>query len=683
MAFHDEGPVDRFLNLVRPYKPKSDGGWSARCPAHEDQKASLSVNRGADGRVLLRCFAGCDHTAIAKAVGLNVSDLFVPDDRHPSASGTKSAGRLTVARFAESKGFELEFLSRRGFRDIATLTPAERAQHNVPITEQRGILIPYKRRDGSLASRHRHRRALVAKDGSTWFGATGEAIEPYLLELLDHARQTEVLVVSEGETDSLAVLSADLGVRILGVPSAGMVKCLRPEYLQGVRRVYVTVDRDPAGEGFLEHVRVAVTATGMTDIYAVRMPDGCKDVDDLRRREGSRFAATLKTLLTEAKSAGPVSAPTLQVAATSKSGPDGDLSFTHLHDLLAEPEEQYDWVADGLIGKSTCNILAGKPKAGKSTVARHGALEVAKGGWWLGRRCTPGPVWYCAFEERRGEVRRHFRAMGATGQEPVRVFIARAPEDALEQLHAQAQRERPSLIIIDTLQRLIRCRDMNDYAETTARMEPVLALARETGAALLLVHHAGKGVRAGTDAVLGSTALSGSVDNVFVLSRNDMHQRFLTSIQRIGEDLPETLLVLDRESMRVTLGLTREASEHQTLAAEILTQLASAPDGLEEKQIVTQVEGRTKALREVLRALLCDDKVIRQGRGRRGDPYIYRLPVSCSLVPQGIREQENEKAILPVSDGVDTSYSRSQIPAGADDPEQAFVALTSAGYEEI
>lgn len=40
-------------------------GWTARCPAHDDREPSLSI-READGKVLVRCHAGCDqHDVIA------------------------------------------------------------------------------------------------------------------------------------------------------------------------------------------------------------------------------------------------------------------------------------------------------------------------------------------------------------------------------------------------------------------------------------------------------------------------------------------------------------------------------------------------------------------------------------------------------------------------------------------
>jgi DNA primase len=34
--------------------------WMARCPAHDDRAPSLSISSGKDGKVLVRCHAGCD-----------------------------------------------------------------------------------------------------------------------------------------------------------------------------------------------------------------------------------------------------------------------------------------------------------------------------------------------------------------------------------------------------------------------------------------------------------------------------------------------------------------------------------------------------------------------------------------------------------------------------------------------
>ncbi|MBU4400392.1 MAG: hypothetical protein KKE86_13785, partial [Planctomycetes bacterium] len=63
------------------------GKWSARCPAHEDATASLSIGTGDDGRTLLHCHAGCELSAILGRVGLTKRDLFSSngDGRAPTA----------------------------------------------------------------------------------------------------------------------------------------------------------------------------------------------------------------------------------------------------------------------------------------------------------------------------------------------------------------------------------------------------------------------------------------------------------------------------------------------------------------------------------------------------------------------------------------------------------------------
>ncbi len=52
---------------------KAGSGWSARCPAHDDRTPSLSLRDTNDGKVLVRCHAGCDQDEVIahlKASGL-------------------------------------------------------------------------------------------------------------------------------------------------------------------------------------------------------------------------------------------------------------------------------------------------------------------------------------------------------------------------------------------------------------------------------------------------------------------------------------------------------------------------------------------------------------------------------------------------------------------------------------
>ncbi|MFN8547763.1 MAG: hypothetical protein U0527_07260 [Candidatus Eisenbacteria bacterium] len=50
-------------------------GKAWTCPTHEDSTPSLGVTEGRDGRVLLRCRAGCETEKILLKIGLTMSHL--------------------------------------------------------------------------------------------------------------------------------------------------------------------------------------------------------------------------------------------------------------------------------------------------------------------------------------------------------------------------------------------------------------------------------------------------------------------------------------------------------------------------------------------------------------------------------------------------------------------------------
>jgi len=47
---------------------KAGSGWVARCPAHDDRTPSLSLADGHDGRLLVKCWAGCSACDVLAAL---------------------------------------------------------------------------------------------------------------------------------------------------------------------------------------------------------------------------------------------------------------------------------------------------------------------------------------------------------------------------------------------------------------------------------------------------------------------------------------------------------------------------------------------------------------------------------------------------------------------------------------
>jgi hypothetical protein len=70
--------LDSLLQLLKGVRSNASG-FKAKCPAHLDRNPSLSV-RETNGRILVKCFAGCATNDVCTALGIEVADLF-SDDR--------------------------------------------------------------------------------------------------------------------------------------------------------------------------------------------------------------------------------------------------------------------------------------------------------------------------------------------------------------------------------------------------------------------------------------------------------------------------------------------------------------------------------------------------------------------------------------------------------------------------
>jgi hypothetical protein len=73
-------PVENLLQRLEKVKGRN-GSWTARCPAHADKGPSLAVREADDGRILVHCFAGCETANVLGAVGLDMTDLFPPEEK--------------------------------------------------------------------------------------------------------------------------------------------------------------------------------------------------------------------------------------------------------------------------------------------------------------------------------------------------------------------------------------------------------------------------------------------------------------------------------------------------------------------------------------------------------------------------------------------------------------------------
>lgn len=231
-------PVARVLSHVQGAKPNGRG-WIARCPAHDDRTPSLSIAQGDDGRVLLKCYAGCTHSAIANALGLSTSDLFPATD---DAARSFTNGRTVPKRFKTAQEAATAYRTTMG-REAAKWRYLDASGEPI------GLVLRWDREDGSKTIRP------VWKIGGSWQHTYPERRPLYGLDRLAESPEARVFV-AEGE--KCVELLSTLGLLATTSP-AGAQAAGRADWspLAG-REVVIVPDADEPGAKYAEAVRAAL-----------------------------------------------------------------------------------------------------------------------------------------------------------------------------------------------------------------------------------------------------------------------------------------------------------------------------------------------------------------------------------------------------------------------------------------
>lgn len=552
-------------------------GFTARCPAHDDKKNSLSFTPMPD-KALIHCHVGCSTDAVCAAIGIEPKDLFAKTENGNAYSIPKRIAAV------------------------------------YPYTDEEGRLLYENVRYEPKAFAQRH-----YESGQAIWGLNGARRVPYRLpELLRAVSEGREIWLCEGEKD------AD-NLRGLGF-AASTFKNWKPEFNSFVKGAGICLSRDHDKGGVAQAedaariLSEAAQSIKIVDLFdAEPLPDKHgRDISDWIES----FPETPAEEIAENLSIIAEGAPYWQRSAAAAKKPLSKFLFTPLDAFLEEPQEETSYIWSDTLITGGFSICSAKPKVGKSTVARSLAIKMVSGDLFLGRPTTKGRILYLCLEEKRGEVRKHFQKMGVSSGE-ILIHTGTTPENALEELWIAIAELNPSLVIIDPLSRVLRVKDFNDYGGMARGLEPFIDLARKTGCHILALHHDSKMERSGGDALLGSTALFGAVDCHIQLKKRDKGRTIMTT-QRTGEDMPETVIELDNE--------TGIINSHGDLQSFILHEAREAvfesiKDGEEvgEQEIKDRVEGFSShgVISKALRELVDENRVRRSGLGKRGDPYVY------------------------------------------------------------
>ena len=92
--------------------------WMARCPVHDDSSPSLAISAGSNGKVLVRCHAGCDQRDVIAA--LSARGLWDATDKRPRGIARKHRKNLEREPDSDAKArTEAALAIWRASQDIA------------------------------------------------------------------------------------------------------------------------------------------------------------------------------------------------------------------------------------------------------------------------------------------------------------------------------------------------------------------------------------------------------------------------------------------------------------------------------------------------------------------------------------------------------------------------------------
>lgn len=221
--------------------------------------------------------------------------------------------------------------------------------------------------------------------------------------------------------------------------------------------------------------------------------------------------------------------------------------------LIKAKRKRPTYVVDGLFPTSGLSVLAGGPKAGKSTFARYVMCRVARGEKALGRTTKRGGVLYYILEEKLDEVVECFRKLGATGL-PIALRCGRFPSNTfIDTFKRDVEETGAVYAVADPMFDILDVDDSNAYTEVNAALKAVVDCVRSLPVHLTFIHHSNKSGLRTTASILGSRAIEGATDTNVMLEMRDDGKRLIWSEQRYGVKIHSSFLELNEATGEVRL----------------------------------------------------------------------------------------------------------------------------------
>lgn len=562
---------------------RSGSGYSARCPAHDDKNASLSVKQGDNGGIVLHCHAGCTPEQVVGALGLSMKDLF-PDGDRP--------------RFDRRQEYRPRPTSREDRGRIA-------AQYDY--TDENGQLLARKTRWETAVDGKRKKTFTWSHPEGQGFrsGRNGMAV-PYRLPELVKA-ETVFLCEGEKDVDNLTAQGLAATCSPDGAGTGSKWRDTYTPYFTG-KTVYILQDNDDVGKKFAQYeaeklspVAQEVKVLDLTALWPELPEHG--DISDVMEHLGATQA--LADLLELADKA----------PGWEPSPPEKSPFLSSFHTLSDFAEEEPSWLVEGWIPEGQITLLAADGGTGKTTLWCNLVAALSSG-----RPCLldspdvkrePLKVAFFSTEDSvKKKLKRQLRQAGANEGNILTTDFSSGGGDALRELKLGSDRLReviasfrPALCVFDPIQGFLPSRvNMGSRNEMRDCMAPLIALGEEFGTAFFIVCHTNKRMGASDRSRLADSAdLWDVARSVLMMGyTGEPGQRYLSHEKNNYADRQETLLLSfgeggqlvkegttwkrDREFMQEAV-TQRSAPQREECKAFLLEKLGERGNSMASKEL--------------------------------------------------------------------------------------------------
>lgn len=295
-------------------------------------------------------------------------------------------------------------------------------------------------------------------------------------------------------------------------------------------------------------------------------------------------------------------------------------------DLMRKIFPEPRWAIPGILPEGL-NLLAGKPKKGKSIFALNIGLSITLGGLALGKiPVEQGAVMYLALEDTERRLQKRIKHMMPYSDAPADLHLftkwPRMDVGGLELLEAKIS-EIPNLrlVIIDTLQKFRKPTrgTANLYADDYETVSKIKDIADRLGVCILLIHHLRKAESDDIfDTLSGSLGLTGGTDGNLVMESTKGN----TTLHITGRDVEGIELAIELDTQMLAWRLLGERAEVKSTNDQqrIYNALKESAEPLTPKELTDITGLKVGYVKNILAKFLEEGSIQRTGYGK----YTYK-----------------------------------------------------------